>query len=88
MAKVTSLEFQRNFGRYQDLALSEPVIVTRNGRERTVVLSAEEYRRLKQNDRRVFGVEELTDDELAAIARARVPSEHSALDDELKDWRQ
>jgi hypothetical protein len=30
-------EFQRNISRYQDLALKEPVAVTRNGRERTVM---------------------------------------------------
>jgi prevent-host-death family protein len=44
--KVSAAEFQRNIGRYQDLALREPVAVTRNGRERTVMISVEEYRRL------------------------------------------
>ena len=33
MKKVSAAEFQRNIGRYQDLALREPVAVTRNGRE-------------------------------------------------------
>lgn len=31
--KVSAAEFQRNIGRYQDLALRRPVAVTRNRRE-------------------------------------------------------
>ena len=42
---VPAAEVQRNFGIYQDMALVEPVFVTRNGREKTVLLSVEEYRR-------------------------------------------
>ncbi len=34
MITVFSAEFQRNFGLYQDKALTEPVAITRNGRER------------------------------------------------------
>jgi prevent-host-death family protein len=47
MIRVSSTEFGKEVGRYQDVALSQPVIVTRNGRDRTVMISAEEYRRLK-----------------------------------------
>ena len=43
MIKVTAAEFQRNIGRYQDIALTQPVVVARNGRERTVMISVEEY---------------------------------------------
>jgi PHD/YefM family antitoxin component YafN of YafNO toxin-antitoxin module len=42
MITVTAAEFQRHFGRYQDEALTQPVAITRNGRERLVTLSAEE----------------------------------------------
>jgi prevent-host-death family protein len=45
MMTVSTAEFQRHFGRYQDAALARPVAITRNGRERLVVLSTEEYRR-------------------------------------------
>jgi PHD/YefM family antitoxin component YafN of YafNO toxin-antitoxin module len=51
MIKVSAAEFQRNIGRYQDMALVQPVAVTRNGRERTVMISVEEYQRLKRRDR-------------------------------------
>ena len=48
MLKVPAGEFQRNIGRYQDLALTQPIAVTHNGRERTVLISANEYQRLKR----------------------------------------
>jgi prevent-host-death family protein len=47
MEVTTSVEFGRKIGHYQDRALVEPVMVTRNGRERVVLLSADEYKRLK-----------------------------------------
>ncbi len=45
------LVFKQPFGQYQDEALTQPVAITRNGRERLVMLSADEYRRLKRRDR-------------------------------------
>ena len=43
---VSAAEFQRNIGRYQDLALREPIAVAGNGRVGTVLISTDEYRRL------------------------------------------
>ena len=43
MLKVPASEFQRNIGKYQDLALTQPVAVTRNGRVRTVLVSADRF---------------------------------------------
>jgi prevent-host-death family protein len=87
MSKITSVEFQRHVGLYQDKALTEPVTITKNGRERLVLLSVEEYQRLKSRDRRVFSIDEVTDDQLAAIEAARVPEEYDYLNEELKDWK-
>jgi prevent-host-death family protein len=75
MVRVTSAEFQKNIGRYQDLALTQPVTVTRNGRDRTVVLSADEYARLKRRDRQVLSLAEFSDADIEAIARAEAPAE-------------
>ena len=80
---ISSADFQRNLGRYQDRALVEPVLVTRNGRERLVLLSAEEFYRLKRRDRRAMTPAELPDATLAAIAAAEVPAEYAHLDTEL-----
>ncbi len=83
MITVSSGELQRNFGRYQDIALTQPVSITRNGRERIVMLSVDEYRRLKRLAREALPVGELTDAELQAIGRAEVPDKYGYLDREL-----
>ena len=83
MEIVTAAEFQRKFGYYQDRALVDAVVVTRNGRERVVLISAEEYYRLKRLDRQTLSVAELTDAELAAIEAAEVPKDYQLLDQEL-----
>lgn len=84
MVKVSSAEFQKNIGRYQDVALVQPVTITRNGRERTVMISAEEYHRLKRRDRQVLGLDDFTEADLAAIRAAEPPAETAHFDDELK----
>jgi prevent-host-death family protein len=83
MLKVSAADFQRNIGRYQDLALREPVAVTRNGRESCVLISTEEYHRLKRRDRDVLGIEDFTEAEAEAVRRAQPAAESAAYDDEL-----
>jgi len=83
MVKVSSAEVQKNFGRYQDLALTEPVVVTRNGRERTVILSSQEYHRLKRRDREVLGIADFTAEDIAAIERAVATPEAAAFNYEV-----
>ena len=85
--RVTTADFIKHYGSLADRALTEPVTITKNGRDRLVVLSAEEYARLKRRDRRVIAAGDLTEDEIALIAKAEVPTEHAHLDEELKDWR-
>jgi PHD/YefM family antitoxin component YafN of YafNO toxin-antitoxin module len=53
-ATTTAAEFVRQFAHFSDLALSRPVIVTRNGRPRSVLLSFEEYERLRRRDQQAF----------------------------------
>ena len=84
MIRVTAAEFQRHFGRYQDEALTQPVAISRNGRERVVMISVDEYRRLKRRDRRVIGLEDFTDEDIAALEETRAPEASKAFDSELK----
>ncbi len=84
MQSVSAVEFQRHFGRYQDEALKQPLAITRNGRDRLVVLSVEEYQRLKRRDRVVFKTEDLSDAEIKAIAEGEMDARHDHLDAELK----
>ena len=39
-----------------------------------------------RRDRRVIAAGELTDEEIALIARSEVPAEYAHLDEELKEW--
>jgi hypothetical protein len=63
------------------------VAITKNGRERTVLLSAEEFHRLKRRDRKVLGLADFTDEDIAAIADAKMDPRYDYLNDELKDWK-
>lgn len=85
--RISSAELQRKFDSLADQALNEPVTITRGGQDQLVLLSVEEYERLRRRDRRVVRLEDFTDEEMALIAQAEVPSEHAHLDAELKDWR-
>lgn len=52
-ATVSAAAVSKNFGAYQDAAVREPVIITKNGRPRTVLMAYEDYVRLSKRDRRV-----------------------------------
>jgi len=84
MPTVSSTEFQRDVGLYQDAALSEPLIITNRGRERHVLMAAEEYHRLRRRAREVLTAGELSDDDLQQIAEGKMPPGHEHLNDELK----
>jgi prevent-host-death family protein len=47
-------ELVRAFSHYSDVALAQPVVVTRNGRPRNVLISVAEYERLKVRDQLAF----------------------------------
>lgn len=80
MLTVTSTEFRQNIGRYEDEALRQPVAITRDGEERLVVLSTEEYRRLRSRWREVLLAGDLSDDDLEGIARTEMDPRHNHLD--------
>lgn len=85
MLKVSALEFQRDLARYQDAAHTQPVVITSHGRENTVLISAEEYHRLKRRDRQVMGPADFTDADIAALEASRPPLSSRLYDDELSD---
>lgn len=83
MSKVTSTQFIKTPGAYQDEAQREPVVIMKHNREHTVLLSAHEYHRLKRRDRQVFRIGELTEADIAAIAAVEAPAA-AAFDHELE----
>lgn len=80
MATVTAAEFRRHLGRCRERAQHESMVVNRYCRESLVLLSAEEYRRLKRLDREPFYPREPAEAGLSAL---RWPS---APDDAEMDW--
>jgi prevent-host-death family protein len=80
--KATAAEVGKNFGLFADKALAEPVTITKYGREHLVLISAEEYARLKRRDRQVYRVGEIPADLVEAIRTAEPPAEAAAFDHE------
>lgn len=52
MITFTDAELQERFGHYREAAILQPVAVTHHGRDSVVLLSVEEYQRLKALDTR------------------------------------
>ena len=76
MPIVTSAEAQKNFGRYREQALADPVFVTQYGKPSVVIISAAEYERLKELDRRVMRLEDMSDAEIEEMLNSEIPREH------------
>ncbi len=76
-ARVTTAsaaEIVRQFSHFSDLSLTNPVFVTKNGRPRNVLLSLEEYQRLKSRDRVAVIAADIPDTfipHLEALARGK-----------------
>jgi PHD/YefM family antitoxin component YafN of YafNO toxin-antitoxin module len=82
MVTVSTVEVQRDFPAWQLRARREPVAVTNNGQPSTVLISMEEYRRLKRRDRQALRIEMLDDAALAALATTEAPEEAAQYDHE------
>ena len=79
---VSASDVQKNFGTYHDLAMSEPVRVTKYGRETVFIVSAKTFHDLKQAQREAIAAADLTDDELAMIDAVEIPAEHRCTADD------
>lgn len=85
MVRVSAGDCQRQWGKVQDLAIAEPVTITSNGRDRMVLMSAEEYHRLKRRDRQVLLLDDFTGDDLRELRRMQAPTGAAAFNHEMKD---
>ncbi|MER8398219.1 type II toxin-antitoxin system Phd/YefM family antitoxin [Mesorhizobium sp. M0306] len=72
---VPAAAVSKNFGAYQDAAVRAPVIITKNGRPRTVLLAYEDFVRLSKRDRRVELTAELGTNEIAAVEASEMEQE-------------
>lgn len=62
MSRVTAGDFQKAFGHWRSIAHREAVTITSHGRDDVVLLSADEYARLRRHEQRAFHVSELPED--------------------------
>ena len=65
---ATSVEVSKAFGRFGRQALQEPLTITNHGIASLVLLSHEEFMRLKRRDRQALTLGDFTDDDRAAVA--------------------
>jgi prevent-host-death family protein len=66
---TSASELLRKFSHFSDVALSQPVVVTRDGKPRHVLLSIDEYDRLTERDQQAFLAADTPDEFLADIIR-------------------
>lgn len=71
VTRVSSAEFVKEVRRYQDAALIQPVIITSQGRDQTVMISAEEYYRLKNCANTGLYIDDVPEDDVEAVRRAQ-----------------
>jgi prevent-host-death family protein len=82
MTKVTSGEFQREFGRYRAIAQREAVIITNHGRDDVVLLGADDYARLCRYEQKAFHVSQLPREVIGELGSIKPSKGAAAFDHE------
>ncbi|MGO9486432.1 MAG: type II toxin-antitoxin system prevent-host-death family antitoxin [Rhodomicrobium sp.] len=85
--RISAQEFHRSIGDVSKRARREPVVITNQGDDDLVLLSAAEYARLQRSERRVHLTSEFPDDLLELVKQSQVDPSHAHLDDELTGWK-
>lgn len=80
--QISALEMQRRPAVFQRRVLEQPVTITSNGEPTIVAMSVAEYRRLQARARVSLRVEELSDEDLDAIAATQPAPEAEQFADE------
>jgi hypothetical protein len=82
--EMTAEEFRQTLDSLLNEDWFAPIGITSNGERRMVVVPAEVFRVMYRASRKVMRTEDLSDDQIKAIAEARMPEGHEHLDEELK----
>ena len=82
-ATLTRSAFEAQVGDALDRALSQPVIVTKHGKPKNVVISYDEYERLRARDRRIVHLDDWSEDEIRALDSLTMEPGHEALNTEF-----
>ena len=84
--RVSSSEFLKSYGALSRRAQREPVTITNHGQDSLVLISAEEFKRLKSLDaRRAYYPWELPEELKQALAEAEPPAWTARYNAELDD---
>lgn len=81
---LSASEFQGRVGEALDQSLRQPVLITKHGRPRNVILSYDEYERLSARDRRAVLAADLTDEDVAALEAADLAPGYEHLNAEFE----
>lgn len=84
VAKVTSVEFQREFGRYRAIAQREAVIITNHGRDDVVLLAADDYARLRRHEQKALHVSQLPREVVGELGSVEPPKAAAKFDREYE----
>ncbi|MBL8643684.1 MAG: type II toxin-antitoxin system Phd/YefM family antitoxin [Rhodospirillaceae bacterium] len=71
MARVSATTLQKEFGKWAQKAITEPVAIERHGRESLYLISAERYQSMRRLEHRSLGLEDISDDMLEMIEKAQ-----------------
>jgi prevent-host-death family protein len=82
---VTRSELEERLGDALDQSLTQPLVVTKHGRPKNVLMSYEEYQRLVARDRRIVGLEDWTAEDVAALEAAAMEPGNEHLNAELAE---
>jgi prevent-host-death family protein len=74
--RVNAAEVEKDFGAFERKAREEPVEIERDGEPSVVLVSAEEWARLREHQRRALYAWELNEEEVEALRSAEIPPEH------------
>jgi prevent-host-death family protein len=84
MIKVSSTEFQNRFGQYKKEVRNSPIVITNHGRDDLVLLSINEFTRLKALNRRSFYAHELPKGVIDRFLTVPIPEEAFKYNDEFE----
>ena len=87
MKHVNASEFRERFEEYWDLALHEPIAITKDDIMHLVVISYEEFKdlRAKAGVQQSFSVSELSEDDIKLISESKMPPGFEHLNEEMED---
>ena len=85
MFKVTSRDFQRHCGYYQNLARKEAVTITHDDKDHLVILNADEYYALCGRTRIALSAGEMPESDIRLLEQTHMSSTHAPLNNEIDE---